>query len=200
MVRNRTLAGGGKPKKKGADTSKEAARAPCIQKQVVAESPFWLITGKHSTGRWGRLGDKRRRASSGAVQQNGQDRCASQVLCLLKQFPLKKMQTGTSLAIAGWGVKTSRPQCRGRGAPALVVKLNPACPAAKKKKGMEAIWGEITQESHFPPWHTFQYCCATLRSFEKIPQRVRGPWPQKWRPLLVTGQDGLTVGADPSRG
>lgn len=134
MVRNRTLAGGGKPKKKGADTSKEAARAPCIQKQVVAESPFWLITGKHSTGRWGRLGDKRRRASSGAVQQNGQDRCASQVLCLLKQFPLKKMQTGTSLAIAGWGVKTSRPQCRGRGAPALVVKLNPACPAAKKKK------------------------------------------------------------------
>lgn len=47
MVRNRTLAGGGKPKEKGADTSKEAVRVPCIQKQV-AEPPFWLITGKHS--------------------------------------------------------------------------------------------------------------------------------------------------------
>lgn len=58
MVRNRTLAGGGKPKKRGAYTSKEAARAPCIQKQVLAESRFWLITGKHSKGRWVRLGDK----------------------------------------------------------------------------------------------------------------------------------------------
>lgn len=57
MVRNRTLAGGGKPKEKGADTSKEAVRAPCIQKQV-AEPPFWLITGKHSKGRRVRLGDK----------------------------------------------------------------------------------------------------------------------------------------------
>ena len=106
----------------------------------MAESPFWLITGKHSKGRRVRLGDKRRGASSGAVQRNGQNRCASQVLCLLKQFPLKKMQTGTSLAVAGWAVKTSRPQCRGRGAPARAVKLNHACPAAqKKKKGMEAI-------------------------------------------------------------
>lgn len=75
---------------------------------------------------------------------------------------------------------------QGARAPTLAVKLNPACPAAKKKR-MQTIWGEISQESDFPPWHTFQYCCATLRSFEKIPPREQGPWPQKWAPPAGDG-------------
>lgn len=50
--------GGGRREKKGADISKQAARALCIKKQVVAGSPSWLITGKHFRGYRVRVGDK----------------------------------------------------------------------------------------------------------------------------------------------
>lgn len=57
----------------------------------------------------------------------------------------------------------------------------------KKKKGCRPSGVKSPRSSHFPPWHTFQHCCATLRSFEKNPQRVWGPWPQKWAPPAGDG-------------
>lgn len=56
IVRNRTVAGGGKREKKGADTSEQAAAALCIQMQVVAGSLLQLITEKHITGHRARVG------------------------------------------------------------------------------------------------------------------------------------------------
>lgn len=58
------MAGGGKGEKKGADTSTQAAGAPCIQMQVAAGSLLRLITEKHIRGHWVRVRDNRAAALS----------------------------------------------------------------------------------------------------------------------------------------
>ena len=151
----------------------------------MAEPPFWLITGKHSKGRRVRLGDKPAAARSFQrgcpAERTAPLRFPGAVLA--EAIPTEKDADRTSLAVAGRGLRLHAPNAGGAGSnPGGEI---PACPAAKKR--MQTIWGEISQESHFPPWHTPQYCCATLRSFEKIPQRVRGPWPQKWAPPAGDG-------------